>query len=706
MDPNTVRAHSLTKKHHRKVTKIILHWYIVHVPGNSEEYKYKNMLVARPEQRQVQIASSVIEETTMMDIESFACDDSFSHTANTLMRTEATPELDGMQTKSRYGSGKNKNKNKNRNNHEDQNGEESDDDIDITKNTNILWMKWSVVFVLVLSGTAIAAMTFTYTTEQEDIRFRDSFRSDASRFQDVFVQRMEHLLWALTSLASLCKSQQQSQSDNLGNYYNITIPNFETQTLGTLETSHAASLFFAPSITNANDQAAWEQYALEHAIQAGIADNVFARPISAGIYRLDDVTFKPIRDDDFDFYHNNNTNVTMRKLPIWQITRSISKRHLNMLNLVSMLPSTSNHASFSFLSINATQATQFGSILSNPFANYMQNDDSTSSDNNNAVSSTPRSISLLPILNTIANNGNSSGDPVMGVVGAEIEWITLFDRVLPNGPTICIILENSCGQIHTYHVKDGIASYLGSGDQHERPFNYLAQSASVAKALEHLDQVSASHESNMATTSEEKTDAPGEDEEGDGMHCVYQVTIYPTEEYEDTFHTGIAYVYMLTVIALAVTSIVLFIIYTILVDRRQKLVLDRAARSNAIIKSLFPAVIRRRLFGSTPSTHPNTDSLTSSLINPLRRRRQRIPNQRGDTHNPKTRLTNFLTSTSTNEAYSMEHQSDEPIAEMFSNTTVVRIFPLGLYRVRNCVSPVFLIRYFFFRTSQCRCLPT
>jgi hypothetical protein len=332
-------------------------------------------------------------------------------------------------------------------------------------------------------------------------------------------------------------------------------------------------------------------------------------------------------------------------------------------------------------------------MLSNPLANYVENGDSRN--NNTANSSTPRSISILPILinaNTIENDNTG----LLGIIGAELEWITFFDNVVPDASTVSIVLENSCGQVHTYHVKGGIARYLGSGDQHDRSYDYLAQSVSITKALDHVDQVAVSHGSSMATKSEEMTGTTAGEE--DGLFCSYQITVYPTEEYEETFHTGLAYVYTFTTVALAVTSIVLFLIYTVLVDRRQKQVMDSAARSNAIIKSLFPAVIRRRLFGATTQSSLQNDGIAMSVKHSLGLRRRR-PIQRGDAHNPKTRLTNFLTSTSPNEAYSMEHQNDEPIAEMFSNTTVVRISSLALCIVYTiCVSLIFLIRLCFFRT--------
>lgn len=349
-----------------------------------------------------------------------------------------------------------------------------------------------------------------------------------------------------------------------------------------------------------------------------------------------------------------------------------------MLNLDAIMPN-----SFGFS--NATEIPLYGYILEEPLANYIRDGNIDT-----AQPSTPRSLTVLPIIIPNPNNdttqpGAAAAAAILGVAGAEIEWITLLDNVTPtDAPTVCIVLQNTCGQAHTYHVKGGIASYLSSGDAHDSSYDDLAQSVSVANAMQDVVNAQAvSHDGYiMATTMTHYQETTTDDEPG---FCMYTFTVYPTLEYEETFHTGLAYIYMSMTVVLAALSIVLFIVYSVLVERRQKQVLDSAAKSKAIINSLFPAVVRRRLFGaaSTTTKGQTTDSpggggcCSSVLRNPLRQRRRRTAVQR-DAHNPKTRLTNFLTLTSPNDVYSMEHQSDEPIAEMFSNTTIVSLLSLFL----------------------------
>ncbi|KAI2492851.1 hypothetical protein MHU86_21692 [Fragilaria crotonensis] len=200
----------------------------------------------------------------------------------------------------------------------------------------------------------------------------------------------------------------------------------------------AASLFFAPSIVTAEQQAEWEQYAAEHAAYAGISENIFIRPIEAGIYRLGQTNYDRMDDTSIP---NSTTN---RKLPIWQINPSEEKRHLNMLNLDSIIPNAFNFSNAK------TETPLFGNILDDYTANYVRDGGNNSSLED---SSTPRSFTVLPILNAAADGDDN--DIVLGITGAEIEWITLFDNVVPDAPTVCIVLENTCGQVHTYLVKEG-----------------------------------------------------------------------------------------------------------------------------------------------------------------------------------------------------------------------------------------------------------
>ena len=77
------------------------------------------------------------------------------------------------------------------------------------------------------------------------------------------------------------------------------------------------------------------------------------------------------------------------------------------------------------------------------------------------------------------------------------------------------------------------------------------------------------------------------------------------------------------------------------------------------------------------------------ISNPLRRRWEQglhMVTQQRHANNPKTRLTNFLTITSPQIVYPMEHHVDNRIAKMVSNTTVVKRVLLGSPTRKSIIS--------------------
>jgi hypothetical protein len=136
---------------------------------------------------------------------------------------------------------------------------------------------------------------------------------------------------------------------------------------------------------------------------------------------------------------------------------------------------------------------------------------------------------------------------------------------------------------------------------------------------------------------------------------------------------------MLVTVAIFVCVILLFFLYDILVERRQRRVMASAAKSDAMINSLFPAVIRDRLF-RTNSTHSGGSGRANRRQSYTVRRSITKSTEASslDDHGmvssltPKHRLTTFLKSSYPADwSFQMAGADDDPIAEMFTNTTVV-----------------------------------
>jgi Adenylate and Guanylate cyclase catalytic domain len=103
--------------------------------------------------------------------------------------------------------------------------------------------------------------------------------------------------------------------------------------------------------------------------------------------------------------------------------------------------------------------------------------------------------------------------------------------------------------------------------------------------------------------------------------------------------------------------VILFMAYDKLVERRQQLILEYAENSESIVKSLFPSDVRRRLMQSKAREEKHVRELEGNLFRYFTNRNRRTPRVLSSGDSP---CSNMLIS-----------QHDAPIAELFTNTTVM-----------------------------------
>ena len=119
---------------------------------------------------------------------------------------------------------------------------------------------------------------------------------------------------------------------------------------------------------------------------------------------------------------------------------------------------------------------------------------------------------------------------------------------------------------------------VGEGDHHDTKFGDQYQ-ASTFEAYEEIVNFAAPVNKNQT-----KLD-----------YCRYRFMVFPTQEMEDEYITTAPIIYAaVTAVIFLFTSLV-FILYDLLVRRRQDKVMESAQRTNAIVSSLFPQNVRDRL---------------------------------------------------------------------------------------------------------------
>lgn len=177
----------------------------------------------------------------------------------------------------------------------------------------------------------------------------------------------------------------------------------------------------------------------------------------------------------------------------------------------------------------------------------------------------PVSAAYIPVFNKFGSDRE-----VASIVVAYIYWQTLLTGSLPDGEDtgLFIVLENTCDQAYTYRVDGSEATYVGSGDLHERQYDgFLVETG--------FGVVTGNNE-------------------GDGA-CQYNARVYPTTKLEDAFVSWNPVIMTVIVVSVFLFTSLLFVTYDNLVQRRHKVVNKRAVQSTAVVESLFPSAVRDRV---------------------------------------------------------------------------------------------------------------
>jgi hypothetical protein len=77
--------------------------------------------------------------------------------------------------------------------------------------------------------------------------------------------------------------------------------------------------------------------------------------------------------------------------------------------------------------------------------------------------------------------------------------------------------------------------------------------------------------------------------------CSYTLNVYPTTTYEDSYSSNNPLYYLLVVLAIFVATCVAFFVFDCLVQRKQRMLMESARKQNALVSSLFPKSIQKKL---------------------------------------------------------------------------------------------------------------
>lgn len=172
-----------------------------------------------------------------------------------------------------------------------------------------------------------------------------------------------------------------------------------------------------------------------------------------------------------------------------------------------------------------------------------------------------------------------SSSPVVATFAVSFYWRDMIRDILPESAIgILLVVENPCSASFTYRLDGRKTTLLGRGDLHDKAYNHME--------LESLMTELSSYRILESTyTGPELND----------QHCPISFKIFPSSDTEGCYKTTSPYLYSGVTILVCLSASILFLVYDRFQERRQKMVMESAKTSDAVVSSLFPAAIRQKL---------------------------------------------------------------------------------------------------------------
>jgi class 3 adenylate cyclase len=502
------------------------------------------------------------------------------------------------------------------------------------RETLVLFLtKCCVVAILLVAAVIMAAVTYRYTRNFEIKRFHDCFDNEALYVVDTYRDFIVRLLWAGATMSAKF-SRAASLVVNTTNYVPgtstfpfLALGDFDLAAFSTEQVDHVTRISYAPLVGD-EQRDEWEAYAMEHISSTNLG---FESPwsTSTGIYELDEANREPVPSQRRDI-----------SSPVWQVFPVRSHGKYLMFDLMS--DPVRKRAIAAMQEIKSAVPSDF--LLEEVESVF------------NEIHAFLQMETFFPVFNDTENR------EVVGSVAIEWDWTHFFQNNVAQltGEVDVVIDNGNCGDIVTFQLRsDSTVSFRGKGDMHNVLFDDHEVSSTTKDFRSNLLKLtSGDHEPALSLKQQTLfSQILGLDRKTihnppEGF-CEYTIRIFPTDQFQQDYLTSRPRVYVVAVVAIFIFALLVFFSYDYIVEKRQRIVMENAVSSRAIVDSLFPSIVRERLLGH--SSHHSQQQ------------------NRGDwTKTPKIRLATFLKHARSSDDETLQTISQsEPIAEVFHETTVV-----------------------------------
>jgi class 3 adenylate cyclase len=468
----------------------------------------------------------------------------------------------------------------------------------LAKNENraVFWLR--IIVVLVLLTTTAMVLTFVYkdmsSSQQES--FEAAFESDSLKVLDSFHRSVRRMMESSDSISTFYTSYALSSGST---FPNVTLPDYQLITSNSRIMSDTVLFNYYPLVTEENRNG-WEAFVLEN---QGLYNSSVASELGWIAYQNSIFNQSQGRHlQVFDGFHNEIGNVeldgsvslaqkeTGPYLPLWQSSPFTPIDVLLNYNALAHPATKAFSKTLTTSQAVICPAANLNNENSGPEGVYFQMVLSMSQfrDSVEQYLGDPTSPFSYPVFDSF--------DPVTrrvaGVISSTFYWKLYLENILPiNRKGIYCVIENSFNQTFTYRIDGSKASYMGVGDLHDTKYDYLKVSSDMASYLSLHSSLKTKSYTNVPLNAEFNS---------------YSLTIYPSQDMEGEHVNNDPVVLAITIVCVFLFTCVVFLIYDRYVARRQRIVMDRAVASGAIVSSLFPSQVRDNIYKESAEKNKNT----------------------------------------------------------------------------------------------------
>ncbi|CAB9503263.1 Receptor-type guanylate cyclase gcy [Seminavis robusta] len=467
---------------------------------------------------------------------------------------------------------------------------------------NVFRLRLLVVLVLLLTALAISYTVYWLTSSAEAEEFKVQYEGAAEKIIASFEDIM-HKMGSISTLGVAFTAYSVNFGDN---WPFIALPNFQQRAGNARHMSGALFVGVAPVVTRENFDA-WDEYVTSEDNRWIDEADVYQEQLGMnGFGSMANYHKTHLTDRKVDLMHRfDATGKAFREettespyFPLWQTSPFVNSSGLVNRNILCRKNVTQLIAN-----VMTTESAYLGDILRAPPGNSSDPNTMTalfatlmSMNEGHSVpyGGEPLVEMYLPIFDAF----NESQRRVVGILKTIINWESYLRNILPSNVNgIEVVIDYECAGAEQNLIADTDKNGEDAG------FTFLLNGPEV-KFIAYGDQHEGFDEwmrnGNLITDNLDDGTVRGIEVD---PTCSYDIHVYPTQKFYDHHHTSMPMVITWSIVAVFLFTIGVFLFYDHLVEYRQSVVLKTATQTTAIVSSLFPRNVRKRLLETDNDGH-------------------------------------------------------------------------------------------------------